>query len=185
MKRKASITRGLAAVMAFLMLLTISASTLMFEYAGAINSALNVSTSEIITVDDGTEVDTAYYTSEFGTDYTNKQSALKLEMAVAAENVLQAEEGTVLLRNENAALPLAAGSQVTIFGNGSYNSNSSTSSIASIPTMTFNSAMQKVLGAENVNTTLADNVYSKLSKTTNTEVIEAPISDVKAYESSW
>ena len=110
MKRKASITRGLAAVMAFLMLLTISASTLMFEYAGAINSALNVSTSEIITVDDGTEVDTAYYTSEFGTDYTNKQSALKLEMAVAAENVLQAEEGTVLLRNENAALPLAAGS---------------------------------------------------------------------------
>ena len=185
MKRKASITRGLAAVMAFLMLLTISASTLMFEYAGAINSALNVSTSEIITVDDGTEVDTAYYTSEFGTDYTNKQSALKLEMAVAAENVLQAEEGTVLLRNENAALPLAAGSQVTIFGNGSYNSNSSTSSITSIPTMTFNSAMQKVLGAENVNTTLADNVYSKLSKTTNTEVIEAPISDVKAYESSW
>ena len=59
MKRTVAITRGLAALMAFLMLLTISASTLMFEYAGAINQALNVSTSEIITVDDGTEADTA------------------------------------------------------------------------------------------------------------------------------
>ena len=107
MQSTVALTRGLAALMAFLMLLTISASTLMFEYAGAINQALNVSTSEIITVDDGTEVDTAYYTSEFGADYTNKQSALKLEMAVAAENVLQMEEGAVLLRNENAALPLA------------------------------------------------------------------------------
>lgn len=148
MKRTVAITRGLAALMAFLMLLTISASTLMFEYAGAINQALNVSTSEIITVDDGTEVDTAYYTSEFGADYTNKQSALKLEMAVAAENVLQMEEGAVLLRNENAALPLAQGNQVTIFGNGSYNSTASASTISSIPTMTFNSAMQKVLGEE-------------------------------------
>ena len=185
MKRTVAITRGLAALMAFLMLLTISASTLMFEYAGAINQALNVSTSEIITVDDGTEVDTAYYTSEFGADYTNKQSALKLEMAVAAENVLQMEEGAVLLRNENAALPLAQGNQVTIFGNGSYNSTASASTISSIPTMTFNSAMQKVLGEENVNITLAENVYSALGKTTNTEVIEAPIADVKAYESTW
>ena len=185
MKRKALIFRGTAAVMAFLLLVTVSATTLTFQYAGAINSALNVKTSEIITVDDGTEIDTDYYTSEFGTDYTNKQSALKLEMAVAAENVLQAEEGTVLLRNEANALPLAEGSAVTVFGNASYNANSSESTVDSIPTMTIYSALQKVLGEDKVNTALADNVYSKLGKTSNTEVVEAPVSDVRAQESSW
>jgi len=185
MKRKTAIFRGAAAVMAFLLLLTVSASTLMFQYAGAINSALNVSTSKIVTVGDDTQVDTAYYTSQFGVDYTNKQSALQLEMAVAAENVIQAEEGTVLLRNEGGALPLAAGSRVTIFGNGSYNSTAAKSSISSITTATFNSSMQKALGADNVNLTLADNVYSKLGSTSNTEVVEAPIADVKAHEGTW
>ncbi len=184
-RTRLTIRRGVAAVMAFLMLVTVAGSTLMFEYAGAINKALNVSTTKIVTVGDGEVTNTAYYDSEFGTDYTNKQAALRLEMAVAAENVLQAEEGVVLLRNDNAALPLAEGSAVTIFGNGSYNSNASSSSVASISTMTFNSSMQKVLGEGNVNITLADNVYSKLSKTTSTEVVEAPISDVRAYESSW
>ena len=185
MKRKTAIFRGAAAVMAFLLLLTVSASTLMFQYAGAINSALNVSTNRIVTLDDTAQVDTAYYTSEFGVDYTNKQSALQLEMAVAAENVFQAEEGTVLLRNEGGALPLAQGSRVTIFGNGSVHSTAANSSISSIPTATFNSAMQKVLGEGNVNLTLADNVYSKLGATSNTEVVEAPIADVQAQQSSW
>ena len=185
MKRKTAIFRGIAAVMAFLLLITVSASTLMFQYAGAINSALNASTSKIITLGDDTQVDTAYYTSQFGVDYTNKQSALQLEMAVAAENVLQAEEGTVLLRNEGGALPLAQGSRVTIFGNGSVHSTAANSSISSIPTATFNSAMQKVLGKTNVNLALADNVYSKLGSTSNTEVVEAPIADVQAQQSTW
>ncbi len=184
MKRKVAIKRGVAALMAFVMLLTVSASTLMFEYSGVINRALNVSTTEIITVDDDA-VDTAYYTSEYGTDYTNKQSALQLEMAVAAENVVQAEEGSVLLRNENNALPLSSDSAVTIFGNGSYNSQSSSSTISSISTVTFNSAMQKVLGEDNVNITLAENVYSSMSQTTVSEVVEAEISEVTAYESTW
>lgn len=184
-KRKTAFFRGIAAVMAFLLLITVSASTLMFQYAGAINAALNVSTSKIVTLDDEAEVDTAYYNSEFGVDYTNKQSALQLEMAVAAENVLQAEEGTVLLRNENNALPLAQGSRVTVFGNGTIHSTAASSSISSIPTATFNSALQKALGTGNVNLTLADNVYNKLGSTSNTEVVEAPIADVQAYQSSW
>ncbi len=132
----------------------------MFTYSGAINKALNINTSKIVETDDASAVNTAYYDNEFGTDYTNKQAALKVEMEVAAENVAQAEEGTVLLRNENAALPLADTSRVTIFGNGAAHSTmgkSTTSSVASIPTMTFGAAMQKVFGADNVNTTLLDN----------------------------
>ena len=131
--RRMPVVRGTAAVMAFLTLTTVSASTLMFTYSGAINKALNINTSKIVETDDASAVNTAYYDNEFGTDYTNKQAALKVEMEVAAENVAQAEEGTVLLRNENAALPLADTSRVTIFGNGAAHSTmgkSTTSSVA-------------------------------------------------------
>lgn len=186
--RRMPVVRGTAAVMAFFTLTTVSASTLMFTYSGAINKALNINTSKIVETDDASAVNTAYYDNEFGTDYTNKQAALKVEMEVAAENVAQAEEGTVLLRNENAALPLADTSRVTIFGNGAAHSTmgkSTTSSVASIPTMTFGAAMQKVFGADNVNTTLLDNAYASLGATTATEVVEAPISDVEKYASSW
>lgn len=186
--RKEPVVRGTAAVMAFLTLTTVSASNLMFTYSGAINKALNISTSQIVETDDASAIDTAYYDSEFGTDYTNKQAALKVEMEVAAENVTQAQEGTVLLRNENAALPLDASSRVTIFGNGAAHSamgGSTTSSVASIPTMTFGAAMQKVFGDDNINTTLIDNAYASLGTTTSTEVVEAPIADVTKYEDTW
>lgn len=184
MKRK-NITRGVAAAMAAGMLVTVSGSNLMFEYAAMINKVLNVSSSKIINTGDGSDAETIYYASEFGTDYTNKQDALKVETAVAAENVLQAEEGNVLMKNDNDALPLQQGNRITLFGNGSTNSKVAESSIGSIPTRTFNYAMQQAFGEENVNLTLSENVYSKLGTTSAREVVEAPISDVTQYESSW
>ena len=42
MKRKVAILRGMAAIMAFLLFVTVSASNLMFSYAGVINSEFNV-----------------------------------------------------------------------------------------------------------------------------------------------
>ena len=186
--RRTRLFRGLAATMAFLLLVTVAASTVMFENAGMINQALNVTTSQVIETGETTG-DTTYYTNEYGTDIANKQTALMVEMAAAAENVTQAEEGNVLLKNDNNALPLGEGARVTIFGNGSYNSRynkkKETSTVDAIPMMTFNAAMQKVFGEENVNITLAENVYSGLTQTTNTEVIEAPIADVTAWESTW
>ncbi len=185
MNRRISINRGLAGILAFLLFLAVSGTTLMFSFSTAINKALNINTSEVVTSDEDTNVDTAYYTSEFGTDYENKQSALKVQMAVAAENVTQAEEGTVLLMNNNNALPLSMDSRITLFGNASYNSMMSSSPEASIPTMTFNAAMQKVFGEGNINTILSEKVYSSLSATSSTEVVEAPIADVEAQENSW
>ena len=186
--RRTRLFRGLAATMAFLLLVTVAASTVMFENAGMINQALNVTTSQVIETGETTG-STIYYTNEYGTDIANKQTALMVEMAAAAENVTQAEEGNVLLKNDNNALPLGEGARVTIFGNGSYNSRynkkKETSTVDAIPMMTFNAAMQKVFGEENVNITLAENVYSGLTQTTNTEVIEAPISDVTAWDSTW
>lgn len=191
MKRKAAIFRGLAAVMAFLLFITVSGSNLMFTYAGVINSILNISTSRVITSDDSNDL--FYYDTRYGTDITNKQAALRLEMDAARENISQVEEGSVLLRNENAALPLAQGSRVTVFGNGIHNSLgvgnalgvSSNTSFEAIPPVTFCGALQEVLGADNVNLVLPQEVYSTLGESSNTEIVEAPIGNVKAHESSW
>ena len=106
MKRKAAILRGVAGIMAFLFFLCTAATTLTFHYAGIINQALGVSTTQIIHSDDAAAADAVVYDNEYGTDPNNNQAALMLEMDVAAENIKQAEEGTVLLTN-NGALPLA------------------------------------------------------------------------------
>ena len=95
--RRTRLFRGLAATMAFLLLVTVAASTVMFENAGMINQALNVTTSQVIETGETTG-STIYYTNEYGTDIANKQTALMVEMAAAAENVTQAEEGNVLLK---------------------------------------------------------------------------------------
>ena len=46
MKKKAAIARGVASVMAVTMFTSVSASVLMFDNAGVINQALNLSTSK-------------------------------------------------------------------------------------------------------------------------------------------
>ena len=187
--KKARLFRGLAAVMAFLLLVTVAGSTIMFENSGMINQALNISTSMLVNTGEETAANTLVYPNEYGTDIANKQTALMVEMAAAAENVTQAEEGAVLLTNSGGALPLSETDRVTVFGNGSYNSKynkkKDTSTVDAIPTMTFNAAMQKVFGEDNVNLTLAENVYKDLSATTNKEVMEAPLSDITPYEASW
>ncbi len=191
MKRK-NILRGLSAACGSLLAVTVTASTLMFNNEGMINQMLNLTTSEIVHSDETSDEDLDYYSQVYdiyGSDITNKSAALKLEMDVAAENVEQAEEGTVLLRNENQALPLSEGARLTIFGNGSYNSRLhkrlTESYVDTIETMTFNTAMEDTFGEDNVNTVLADNVYSSLGQTTNSEVIEADIGSVTAYEDTW
>ena len=184
MKRKAAVFRGLAAIMAFLMLATVTASTLTFQYAGVINEHLNAQTTKVIQVAEGETTNTDYYTSEYGTDYYNKSQANLVELAASSENIHQVEEGTVLLRNENHALPLTVDERITIFGNAA-DSGCVSSTIRTIPSVTFSSAMESALGEGNVNSELIENVYSNLSKTTNTEVIEASLADIRAYEDTW
>lgn len=185
--KKTNVFRGLAAIMAFLLFVVVSASNLMFTYAGIINNALNVKTSEIVTVDDDSEVSSVYYDNPYGTDVTDKQNTLNMEMGVASENIAQAEEGAVLLKNENGALPLSQDSHITIFGNSSVNSQGTATSTAfeAIPAVSFLSAMKNALGADNINTILADQVYKELGTTSNTEIIEAPVSKITAYADSW
>lgn len=190
MKKKAAIARGVASVMAVTMFTSVSASVLMFDNAGVINQALNLSTSKIVELGDGEATNTVYYDNPYGTDTSDRQATMNMELAVAAENISQAEEGAVLLKNENAALPIAAGQRITIFGNGSYNSVDSASnavnstSFDAIPAVGLVDSLQTALGADNVNTALSS-VYTPMSLTTNQEVSEAPIDQIKAQESSW
>ena len=174
--RKASISKGIAGIMAFLMILSVTGTTLTFQYDGNINSALNVSNSKVITVDDESEVDTSYYTSDYGTDYYNAESALELELDVAQEIIEQVEEGVVMVKNDNDALPLAEGTGITLFGSAS--TNSFTSGISSINGVSVVSALQDAFGEENVNTTLVDNIYSGWGASSDIE-------SIKAYEDTW
>lgn len=192
MKRR-DFLKGMAGTTGLVLANEMAASTLLFQNQGMINQALNVTTSRVVQTD-GDTTDTTYYGADvlkqYGEDISSKANALKVEMAAAAESVAQAEEGTVVLINQNGFLPLAADStKVTVFGNGStnsrYNKSKSTSTVDAIPMVTFNDAMTQTFGASNVNLTLSSNVYSKLSTTDSSNVYEAPISDVKAQESSW
>lgn len=184
MKKKTVLFRGIAGLSAFLLMVTVTGTNLLFTYSGVINNAMNVQTTRIITTDDD-EVQ-VIYDNPYGTDVTNKQSALKVETAVASENIAQAEEGTVLLRNENAALPLAEGTRITVFGNGSFHTEGTASATAfeAIPAVSFTDSLKTALGADNVNLEL-ESVYASLGTTSNTAVEEAPIADVTAKESSW
>ena len=125
MKRR-DFLKGMAGTTGLVLANEMAASTLLFQNQGMINQALNVTTSRVVQTD-GDTTDTTYYGADvlkqYGEDISSKANALKVEMAAAAESVAQAEEGTVVLINQNGFLPLAADStKVTVFGNGSTNS---------------------------------------------------------------
>ncbi len=188
MRKRIAISRGIAAVMVFLLFISVAASTLMFSFPGVINSILNINTSKIITLDEGADVNTVYYDNPYGTDYANKQATLMLELAVASENVRQAEEGMVLLKNENAALPLAEDSRITLFGNSSFHtylSLSNSSTVEAVPTTTLSLALQKVFGEGSVNTVLGEQLYNSIGVAGPNQVVEPQVSQVIAHEETW
>lgn len=102
---------GLAAVFALLLSTALSLTSSAFYYSGYVNSFLGI-TGETIQVSG----DTNYYPSAYG-----ELNAANAERLIADEkdhNIRAMHEGTVMLRNENGALPLSTGERrVTIFGN--------------------------------------------------------------------
>ena len=187
MKRNTAILRGLAAVTALGTMLCTTATTLTFTYSGIINSYLNINTTKIIQPDNANGVVEAAYDNEYGTDSSNNQMAMLLELDVASENITQAEEGTVLLTNHNNVLPLSKDAGVTLFGNGAFHSvgTSSKSPFDAIVPATLTSALQEALGTDQVNAVLGEQVYAELGTTSGTTIVEGDIASVKANESSW
>ena len=109
-------------------------------YATTINHALNITTFKIENSENDT-TDTAYFKSAYSTNtfdaegkHIYTQEGIDRLTKDAEEACIEMEgEGLVLLKNENNALPLFAGDQVSLFGQGSalFNYSSSGSSAAS------------------------------------------------------
>lgn len=115
MKRKKSrLWTGLSSVFALLLCLSVIGTNLAFDYASTINGALKIQTSKIVNID-GEAEDTIYYESEYGA--LNGENLKKLIADTLKQGVNEAEEGMVLLRNEDNALPLSPSEvNITLFG---------------------------------------------------------------------
>lgn len=103
----------------------------MMSYAGTINGALGITTSRVVNEDGADAADTTYFESEYGE--LNAENLQKLISDTYSESVTEQEEGSVLLKNENNALPLSEDEMsVTLFGHAVaqplYKSNSAGSS---------------------------------------------------------
>lgn len=119
--RKKQIFRGGASLCSFMLVLTVFGTQVALDYSGSVNSFLGVETTVIEDDSDGTE-DTNYYPSGLSSEDRSDIDALnELEAQVVDENIATVEEGTVLLMNENDALPLAEGSSVTLLGTSTVN----------------------------------------------------------------
>jgi len=122
MKKKAGLMHGLTGLLAALCAICIGVTMLANQYSAFINGALGLPSSKIVAAESG---DTLYYESDFAT-------AEELVAYREAFNRRVGEESSVLLKNENAALPLNASAssqvKVTLFGMASANPNYGTAS---------------------------------------------------------
>lgn len=123
-KVKKEVWRGLTAVFSFFMILVISGTSIALKIPSTINTFLGInSTVKIVDSGDGNE-DTTYYKTASGSSDVNDIDALnETEKSIADEIIATEEEGAVLLKNDNNALPLKEGSNVTMLGASTVNYN--------------------------------------------------------------
>ncbi len=113
MMKRSRLWTGLTSLFAFFMTALILILQCMMGYEGTINSALGISTSKVVNGDDAG--DTTYFESSYGE--LNAENLATLIQDTYDQSFLEEEEGAVLLRNENNALPLSAEeTSVTLFG---------------------------------------------------------------------
>lgn len=180
--QKSAVFRGIATILAFLMLVTTTVANLTFQYDSWLNTNIfGIQTSYVV---GGNTEATTYYANDYGYDAS---ALVDVNIDAASFNVELAEESIVLLRNENEALPLSSSSRVTLFGNATVNSAGYKSTAPDyLSCVSFVDAMEDAFGASNVNETLCNNVYASMAASTSTSTVaEADIGTVKSYESTW
>lgn len=105
--------RGLTSLCAVLLVIFIFGTIVAMDYENAINSFFGTRSSKIVDVD---EVgDTQYYESKYGD--LSAENLQKLIADTYKQNVAEMQEGAVLLKNDNNALPLTSDeNSITLFG---------------------------------------------------------------------
>ena len=114
MSKKLVASKILVTSASFLFGFCMLATVISGKNVGAINTALGTSSYKIVKNEEGSQ-DTEYYKSKYS----------KLDDVIADTDKLIEEvagEGTVLIKNENNALPLKDGAKVSTYGVGSYRS---------------------------------------------------------------
>ena len=133
--KKANILRGLTSVTAMISAIALGGSMAAISNAPIINSYLNIETSQLVLKDgltdtngdgviDELDVDLpVYFTSDFAADPNNptEEEIANKDAAIQAFVETEAEEGAVLLTNNNNALPLEKGAKVSLFGRATVN----------------------------------------------------------------
>ncbi len=106
-KKSANVWRGLTGVTASILAIATAGTSIAYANASIINSRLGLVSTTV--VDDGETEDNIYFDSEFDTlsDLYDAKAALAEEIS---------EEGTVLFKNDNSALPLSTSETVTLWG---------------------------------------------------------------------
>lgn len=123
--RKQNLWRGLAAIFLAMLFLICLLTGVALENRQRINSFLNLPSSKL--VDTGEQQPSDYFKSDYAADITHpkKEELDALRTATYNQAVSEMEEGAVLLKNKEesgkAALPLAKGAKVSLFGHASVN----------------------------------------------------------------
>ncbi len=112
MMRKNRFWRGFSVITASLLTFSIGVGTICEAWSENIDQNIGT-TSSVIRTEDTTLEGTYTFTSDYSTTE-------ELVTAHQELNEQLQEEGSVLLKNNNSALPLAEGSKVTLFGSGSH-----------------------------------------------------------------
>lgn len=109
MRRQSNLWRGMTSVFAFLLSFSLLMTQLLLSWSGQVNVFLNV-TAPVIEADAST--------MQYKSDYELSDEGLKQMLADSDKHDVQTmEEGTVLLKNEQAVLPLSSEERsVTLFG---------------------------------------------------------------------
>ncbi|MBQ6232672.1 MAG: glycoside hydrolase family 3 C-terminal domain-containing protein [Clostridia bacterium] len=116
--KKKNLLRGLTSVFAAILAFSIVMTNTAMSYASMLNSALGISTGKFVHKDGAAKEDPIFYASDYGD--VNHLTQENLDALLADEDAfveLEEEEGAVLLRNNNHALPLKEGERrVSLFG---------------------------------------------------------------------
>ena len=123
MFKKPNLYRGLACVFAFLLIMSVLASSVLEENRIMVDQTFKTNSQLIVSEADDGSLYTAFIPDDdFLTD--GKLDVSKDEAVHRALGIRISEEGSVLLKNENRALPLSKTAKITVLGNRAYTSNS-------------------------------------------------------------